>query len=237
MKWYTDVAPLLKRDVAYDHRELVEKLETIKPGLTKSGYHWAISCLVSEGILERKGRGEYGLSDGNVKSDYSPRYSNIAAGLLDTISDQYPYVHFTIFETALMNDFLNHLIAQNTVFVQVEKESSVYIFRFLQEKGYQGLMYKPSRKDFNLYWSRDGVVVTDMISEAPVRVDKPAVITLEKMLVDICADKLISTTFSKSELPEVFEQASERYAIDQTKMLRYARRRNKEREITEYLGG
>lgn len=90
MKWYTDVAPLLKRDVAYDHRELVEKLETIKPGLTKSGYHWAISCLVSEGVLERKGRGEYGLSDGNVRSDYSPRYSNIAAGLLDMISDQYP---------------------------------------------------------------------------------------------------------------------------------------------------
>lgn len=237
MKWYATVVPILEKDTVYGHKELLEKLEAIKPGLTKSGYHWAISCLISEGVLDRKGRGEYRLSDGNEKIEYSPRYSEVATNLMDTISNQYPYVHFTVFETALMNDFLNHLIAQNTVFVQVEKESSVYIFRFLQEQGYQGLMYKPDRKDFSLYWSKDGVVVTDMISEAPVRTDEPSVITLEKMLVDMCADKLISTTFSRSELPEVFEQASEHYALDQTKMLRYARRRNKEKEITMYLGG
>ena len=98
-------------------------------------------------------------------------------------------------------------------------------------------MYKPDKKDFGLYWTKDGVVVTDMVSEAPMRSKEPYEITLEKMLVDMCADKLISTTFSKSELPEVFKQASSRYTLDQTKMLRYARRRNKEREIAKYLGG
>ena len=151
------------------------------------------------------------------------------------ISEKYPYVRFTAFETVLMNEFLNHLIAQNTVFLQVEKESSIFIFRFLQEQGIQNVMYKPDRNDFNLYWSKDCVIVTDMISEAPIRADKPHSIMLEKMLVDMSADKLISTTFSKAELPYVYEQVKSRYLLDKVRMLRYGRRRNRQDEILKYL--
>jgi len=143
----------------------------------------------------------------------------------------YPYVEFTIFETVLMNDILNHLIAQNTVFIQVEKESSVFVFRYLQENGYQSALYRPRKNNFDLYWSRDGIVVTYLISEAPLRVEEPHTITLEKMLVDMVADKLISTTYSKAELEDVFEQAQSMYYLDKVRLLRYARRRNREREM------
>lgn len=60
-------------------------------------------------------------------------------------------------------------------------------------------------------------------------------IVLEKMLVDMCADKLISATFSKAELPDVFDQVQSRYRLDKAKMLRYARRRNKADEVKKYL--
>ena len=43
--------------------------------------------------------------------------------LMEKISKKFPYVSFTVFETVLMNNFLNHLIAQNTIFLQVERES------------------------------------------------------------------------------------------------------------------
>ena len=91
-----------------------------------------------------------------------PIYSDTAEGLIRLISEKYPYVQFTAFETVLMNEFLNHLIAQNTVFIQVEKESGIYVFLFLQEQGIQNVMYKPGKKDFNLYWSKDCVIVTDI---------------------------------------------------------------------------
>ena len=60
-------------------------------------------------------------------------------------------------------------------------------------------------------------------------------IVLEKMLVDMCADKLISATFSKAELPDVFDQVQSRYRLNKAKMLRYARRRNKADEVKKYL--
>ena len=156
---------------------------------------------------------------------------------MNQIKETYPYVTFTVFETVLMNDFLNHLIAQNTVFIQAERESSIYVFRFLQEKGYQNVMYKPGKKEFDLYWSIDEIIVTDIISEAPLRTNEPHKIMLEKMLVDMVADKLISTTYSKAELPDVIEQAQSRYYLDKIRLLRYARRRNRGKEMKQYLEG
>ena len=156
---------------------------------------------------------------------------------MEKISKKFPYVSFTVFETVLMNNFLNHLIAQNTIFLQVERESSIYIFRYLQDEGIPRLMYKPSKEDFRLYWEAGTVVVIDLVTESPLCPARPHDMTLEKMLVDMCAEKLIAATFSKAELPNVFELANDEYVIDKTKMIRYARRRNKEDEIRKYLKG
>ena len=155
--------------------------------------------------------------------------------LIDILSQAYPHVSFTVFETTLMNEFLNHLVAQNTAFIQAEKESSIFLFRFLQEQGYRDLMYKPSGKDFSLYWTKDCIVISDLISEAPILGDAPHSICLEKLLVDMYTDKLISNTYSKAEFPEALHLAQSQYQVNTAKLLRYARRRNKEKEIARLL--
>ncbi len=233
MKWYENTE--LESGRTYSHKSLVAILQREKPSLSTSAYCWAINVMLHDGMLSKKSYGEYSLSDGAKLPEYSPDYSEIAMDLINTISRRYPYVQFTIFETALLNDFLNHMVAQNTIFIQVEKDSSVFVFRFLQEAGYKNLMYKPSLKEFNLYWARDSIVVTDIISEAPMRTANPHTITLEKMLVDMYADKLISGTYSKAECQSVFENAQECYLLDRKRMLRYARRRNKEDAIRRFL--
>jgi len=134
----------------------------------------------------------------------------------------------------LMNDFLNHLIGRNTVFVQVEKESGGAVFRYLQDR-FMNVIYKPSVKEFELYCVKDSIVVIDLISEAPIRRDNPYAITLEKMLVDMHCDRIIQLTYSNAEYPDVVEDAKNNYQLDKRKMLRYARRRNKGKEIESYL--
>lgn len=237
MQWYEEVLDRMDDKKIYSHKELVDELRALKSDLSESTYHWTISGLVRDGALTRLGYDSYSLSSDLPKDEYIPVYSETAERLIMLISEKYPYVQFTVFETVLMNEFLNHLIAQNTVFIQVEKESSIYIFRFLQEQVIENVMYKPSKNVFNLYWSKDCVIVTDMISEAPIRADKPHSIMLEKMLVDMSSDKLIATIFSKAELPDVMEQAQSRYLLDKVRMLRYARRRNRQNVIMKYLEG
>ena len=40
--------------------------------------------------------------------------------MIETHEKQYPDLQFVVFESALFNEFLNHQIAQNTIYVQVE---------------------------------------------------------------------------------------------------------------------
>ena len=195
----------------------------LKSWIRREQHNWATN---NHHALHRRG----------TRSEYRPNYSDQALRLIDILSKAFPHVSFTVFETVLMNEFLNHLVAQNTVFIQADKENSIFLFRFLQEQGYTNLLYKPSGKDFSLYWSKDCVVVTDLISEAPTLEAEPHSICLEKLLVDMYTDKQISTTYSKAEFPEVIHLARSQYQVNTAKMLRYARRRNKEKEIAMLLG-
>lgn len=233
--WYDAALGKMIQGELYSHKALVGLLSQEKPGLGQSGYHWAIDRLLKKGVLVKKGYGMYSISDGKNVQPFLPSYSEDALSLTKSLSNKYPNIAFTVFETALMNRFLNHLIGQNAVFLQVEKESSIYVFRYLQEEGQNKVLYKPNKKEFRLYWNTGTIVITDLISEAPMRSDDPHSIMLEKMLVDMCADKLIASTFSRAELPDVFDQAMSRYILDEPRMMRYARRRNKEDEIKKYI--
>ena len=191
--------------------------------------------MLKTGTLVRVGRDAYAIPTGKELPIYIPAYSDEAKKLIVTVEQAFPIVRFTVFETVLMNDFVNHLIAQNTIFLQVDKDISLYLFRFLQETGYRNLLYKPSKKDLDLYWAKGCIIVKDLVSESPLLKTDPHSICIEKMLVDMLCDKLICGTYSKAEFPSIMEQAFGRYQIDRHKLLRYARRRNKETEIKELL--
>ena len=237
MQWYEGIIEKLEFSRTYSHKELLGLLKRIKPNLADTTYHWSISCLIRDGKIFRRGYDAYSLSLGEELREYQPFYSDETKNLINLIANRYPHVSFTVFETVLMNDFLNHLIAQNTIFVQVEKESSIYVFRYLQDEGYDNVLYKPRQDDMTLYWSKGCIIVTDMVSEAPLRAVEPHVITLEKMLVDMLADKLILASYSKAEYTDVIEQAESRFFLDKKRMLRYAKRRNRYKEICNYLEG
>lgn len=119
MNWYDGIIIDLEFRKKYNHKDLIKILKKGRPDLSENSYHWIINSLVDKGIIEHKGYNAYALSDGDKKEEYKPLYSKTAMDVIKLISEKYPLVTFTVFETVLMNDCLNHLIAQNTVFIQV----------------------------------------------------------------------------------------------------------------------
>ena len=235
MPWYEKTVQKLDADRQYSHYELISKLRQDNPELRESSYHWAINGMIQSGSIIKAGYNEYRIPDGQEKKKYKPLYSETATALLTQVSEKYTLVSFTVFETVLMNDFLNHLIARNTLFLQVEKEYSIFVFRFLQDLGYMNLMYKPSKADYSLYWKEGCIIVTDLISEAPIEKAFPHEICLEKMLVDIYCDKLISSAYNRAEYPSVLQAAISKWQVDKPKLFRYARRRGQGEQIRKAL--
>ena len=127
VQWYETVLDNIESKKTYSHKTLIDELKILKPDLSDNTYHWALTALVRSGKLTRIGYDSYALSTGAPKEEYVPNYSDASLQLIKLISEKHPYVQFTVFETVLMNDYLNHLISQNTIFVHQLRKILIYI--------------------------------------------------------------------------------------------------------------
>ncbi|MBX2965948.1 MAG: hypothetical protein KF845_07365 [Cyclobacteriaceae bacterium] len=59
--------------------------------------------------------------------------------------------------------------------------------------------------------------------------------TIEKMLVDIFCDDVIFSAQQGAEMRTIFKNAFDKYTINQSKMLRYADRRRKKEQLSQFV--
>ena len=135
---------------------------------------------------------------------------------------KYPDIAFTVFKMELLNEFLELPVSDSIVYIQVENAQSEAAFRFLQERYNYHLLFRPSRKDFEVYRRSGCVVITNLISESPLKYGNPHDIRIEKLLVDVYCDKLISCLLDSESLVELYYKADKLYTIAKPGLLRYA---------------
>ena len=235
--WIDQALLKLSDKTAYCRDDLLQIFRSEKQDLTNSAFRWTLYNLLQEQKIFKSDYDMYVVVKPQFLPVYKPYYSDKARTVIKMLEEKYPDLNFVIFESVLLNEFLNHQIAQNTIYVQVEKEVSSFIFDIMQEEYTGSVLYKPKKNDFDRYWTRDCIVVLDLISQAPLSQEAPHAICAEKMLVDIIAEKSMAATFSPSELAFVYENVMRNYQIDRRRMNRYAGRRGKILQIKEYAGG
>ncbi|WP_051205791.1 DUF6577 family protein [Butyrivibrio sp. FC2001] len=226
----TTLIEKLDSEKDYSRRELYEYLCENVNGFSYNSFNWQMQKMLANGEVYRSGRNTYRIGR-TYKRDYSPQYSEQSEIIIDFMEKFFPDTEYSIFETTMLNEFLNHQIAKNTIFLYVEKELSEFVFRDTESMSKRTVLYKPRKDDLRRYWKADSVIVLDRISEAPRgkahKYDTP----LEKVFVDMLSDQSLMYMFSKSEYPEALRIAYEKYHLDNNKMFRYARRRGKLPEI------
>ncbi len=235
--WTNQVISRLSADRVYCRDDLRYALREEKKDIGDSTFRWILYNLEREQKLFRTGYDSYVTTKPKALSVYRPFYTEGCLSLTEAIEKNYPGLSFVMFESVLLNEFLNHQIANNTIFLQVEKDLSSYIFNTLLQDGPGSVLYRPSKKEFERYWKEGCIVVSDLTSQAPLNAKTPHEIVPEKFLVDIVADKNIASTFSPSELPYIYDNFLNSYQVDKHKMNRYAGRRGKSEIVSKYAGG
>ena len=152
------------------------------------------------------------------------------------MEERFPELEYTLFETLLLNEFVNHLYAQNILVLQVEKDLCPFTFDFLNELFPGKVLYNPSSDDLGRYQSDNCIILENRISEAPFDKEHPHFITMEKLLVDTVSDKAIKELIPTSEVSNIYENAKLIYKSDLTKIKRYAKRRNAWTKVEALLG-
>jgi len=121
--------------------------------------------------------------------------------------------------------------------IEVDKDAMESVFYYLKDRNYSVFM-EPSEQLIRRYIidEKEPCIVKSLVSEAPIQlVNGFPTVTIEKLLVDIFCDPVIFNAQQGSEMNQIFNEAFEKYSISESKMLRYASRRRKKKELDNYL--
>ena len=188
--------------------------------------HKRINKMISLGKLFRVGNGQYAFLD-KQKFDYSLT-NGLSLDVLDKLVNHFDKTaEYIIYESTLLNRFLNHLIARSTVIVEAEKDLVESIFWFLKEKDFKNVLLNPSENENFIYnpYDGSGVIVKTMVSKSPID-NKRHKTTIEKLVVDIVCDKRLNMFYEGAEIPHMVEDILTDYVVKIDSVRNYAKRRN-----------
>ena len=157
---------LLKNKEPFGRQELFRVLEEQYKGLSLASYKLKMQRLLESGKIARVGRNLYCIPD-NQAPVYDYEYSELAVIIQKLVYERHPFLEYRIFELVQMNEFLNHQIAHNAVFVFVEADLGDFVFETLKEKFPGKILLNPSVKEYHLYWQDDLIIIGKLPTEAP----------------------------------------------------------------------
>lgn len=191
--------------------------------------------LLDHEAIIRVGRNQYQKRKDVSKHIYCNTYSSELQDIISYMEIHFPLLDYCLWELSWLNEFVNHLIGRNFIFLEVENEGCDFVFEGLAEK-YQGrVLVRPSVDEIMRYGVPDGIIIDRLVSEAPKGKPERYNLSLEKLIVDLFANKKLRQMVSGGDYPLALEAMFSKYLIDQNRLFRYARRRNKAGEIYHYL--
>ena len=225
---------LLRNKSSFNRTELQEAMKVCGHELGEASFKKKLQELLTQKHIVRVGRNAYRVADQNA-AYYHFDYSTQAKELSNLLNDRFPYLDYSVFELRQLNEFLNHQVAQNIVFLSVESDGISFVFETLKEYYAGNVMLTPSLDLFNQYW-RDGMIVlTKRITESPKGTEEIWHSRIEKVLVDLIAEPLIQYSINSGEYSSIFEDIFQRYVVDESCMFRYARRRGADQELKAFI--
>ena len=223
-----------KKEQIFYNRDLFDFYKTLEPQIKETTVNWRIYSLSQMGILNRIGRGKFILGEGR---NFIPEIPNKIKIINNKLRRNFPFLSMCIWSTSVFNEFMLHQPGRFYLLVEVEKDAMESVFYFMKESKYS-VFLEPTRELFNRYIpdEKETWIVKSLVSEAPTQnVSGINTTTIEKMLVDIFCDSITFDAQHGSEMEIIFKESFEKYTVNENKMLRYADRRRKKKELNEYL--
>ncbi len=218
----------------FSNTDLTKFYRTLDSGIENTTVNWRIYNLVQHGIINRIGRGKYTLG---ASKAYIPELTGNLIAANKRIKSDFPFLKVCFWSTSVLNEFMIHQPGKHYLLVEVEKDSMESIFFYLKDRSYT-VYLEPSEELIRRYLihEKEPWIVKPLVTEAPTQqVKSIQSVTIEKLLVDIFCDPLIFSAQQGSEMKQIFKEAFKKYTISESKMMRYASRRNKSVELNKYL--
>ena len=222
-----------KNNVEITYSDIFDFYVYTEPEISGELVRKRIVELVKKGILLKKGKGIYALGN---QINYIPVFEPSLIRMYKKLIAKFPYAKLCIWNTRQLNEFMLHQPGRFYTIVETEKDVSEFAFNFLND--FNKNVFQANDKSMIEKYAiqnTNSIIIKDLTSESPVHtISKIQTPTLEKILVDIFCDKDLFVAQQGSELNTIYQTAFDKYSINKSKLLRYAKRRGKN-EIAEFI--
>ncbi len=230
-----------KNRSAFSREELLDFFTQFEPDLKEGTFAWRIYDLKNKDIIKSIQRGYYTISN---KPKYIPEISGDLLKLAKVISERFEEIKFCLWDTDWINEFSQHQSGKRLIVVEIEKDFVESLYYELKDSFQFDFYLNPDEKAIGFYISesRNPVIIKKLITRSPIlkRTEKRVkfnIPLLEKILVDLFAEKKLFYFYQGAELMHVYENALKNYSLNFTKLFGYAKRREKEQEIKQFMTG
>lgn len=230
----TQIVERFGYDNSFTSHDLFNFYRESEPDLIEGTFRWRVYKLKNMGIIRSFKRGIYILEKRRI---FQPKISLNLKKTFNLIKKRYPFVKFSIWETKLLHDFMNHQPFDSFTILEVEKEVMEPIFHFLKEKR-NNVFLNPSKGDIENYiLTNNVIIIKPLLKDAPLIKGNVIVPKIEKILVDIFFESDLFIAYQGEELINIFERVYSEYTINASTLYRYARNRGIKEKILNFLNG
>lgn len=236
VKMQREIVNKIPEDTIFSRQDLSSIAFKISTDFKETLLRNLLEKMLSEGQIVRVGRNQYQKSSfGGNKNVYINSYSEEAQIIVSWMQEKYPLLEYRIWELGWLNEFWNHQIAQNKIFVEVERMGCEFVYTELNDEYDGHILLRPDEKELYRYAGPDTVIIDRLVSEAPKGNPDDYNMPLEKLIVDLFANKNLRSMVHIGEYAKAIAEMFDKYYIDQVKLFRYAKRRHKKEEIYRFL--
>ena len=194
-------------------------------GINRTTMLCMLSRLVGEGELVRKTRGVY--SKPTPSSSFHVVLKEQEEAICNLIRKALPLISYCIYNGETLAPLQHHVFQNNATYIEVERDAVETVFHICKDNDFES--YKSPTKEMTRDYIDLGkavVIIKPLVSESPLTQNNGIMVpTLEKLLVDLCKDEDFYFLQGFEET-YIIENARSLYDINESRLKRYAKRRN-----------
>jgi hypothetical protein len=221
----------------FSRSDLLDFIAHVRPGLKPSTRRWLVYDLVRKNRLMQLNKDTFSLQQ---KPAYRPRLTEYMMKIATLTGNTFPDASWCIWSTLWFNEFSVHQFSKDTIVVEIEKDLASSLFYFLKEQPLENVLLKPDTQTLTLYSTSPSVAVNHLITRTPLQLEKHEGQTvpvpgLEKLLTDLYCNEPLLDHIQAAGKEHILIAAFNKYALNVTAMLSYARRRGQRQKLVNVI--
>jgi len=222
----------MKEHTIIAKKELYQWIKEEHPDYSEASYRWEIYRLVHSGIITKIDNDLF--VKGSMRKYKYAYTSPLQEQLIEFFKKEYPKLDAVMYDSTILNEWLNHQLARNIVFVEADKYFTEMIFEKMRLTFPSSVLVNPKVDEFTRYIEQNSIVVQNLATQAP-RNKHSYEIKLEKLIVDLFTVPILRQLFSESEMVPMLESMFKEYVVEQKTMFAYAKRRKCDQKIRQFI--